>query len=91
MYTLNCIDEYRHNVRSGGHVVTSTGSRRVRMRSAMMNKHGDVELATVRAKSDRVYVQTEVITDVSGTINENDERPREDDVEISGWQQKWAQ
>ncbi|KAJ7066464.1 hypothetical protein C8F01DRAFT_1123371 [Mycena amicta] len=101
LYTLNSINEYRETAVSGDRV-TSSGSRGQisgQYRTGPV-KRTDLELGNVRSKAagiggDQVYVQTQIITQVSpsqGTIEmllqEEPDRPM-DDVKHSGWQPDW--
>ncbi|KAJ7072529.1 hypothetical protein C8F01DRAFT_250977 [Mycena amicta] len=85
MYTLNSINEYRDNAKSGDRV-TSSGSRGQVSGHYRTAKRGDVEMGNVRSKQpDQVYVQTQIVTQVSP---EDSDRTM-DDVKVSGWQPDW--
>ncbi|KAJ6581675.1 hypothetical protein B0H19DRAFT_1251856 [Mycena capillaripes] len=87
LYTLNSINEYRHNQAVSGDRVTSSGSRGQHTRTGLkISQRGDVELGNVRSnKPDQIYVQTQVITHVSPSQGTIEEHPL-DNVKLSGWQ-----
>ncbi|KAF7308971.1 hypothetical protein MKEN_01097800 [Mycena kentingensis (nom. inval.)] len=99
MYTINAILEYRPTGVSGASVsVSSAGRTGARDMRVSGGKRTDVEIGlrnlttTGNGLKDQVFVQTQVLTEVSpsqGTI-EHLELER-DDVKKSGWQPNWDQ
>ncbi|KAF7308377.1 hypothetical protein HMN09_00686300 [Mycena chlorophos] len=95
LYTLNSINEYREYL-SGERVISSGSHGQIsgtQYRTGSGAKRADMEMGNVRSNlrsAGEVYVQTQIITQVSPSIEEPDRHIIMDD-KTSGWKPDWDQ